>query len=349
MELFHMADIIELLGLPPPPANRSNYNIACPCCDTEPYKKHLNINLQKDVFRCPRCGFAGGVFDLYAHYSGIPRKNVRETLLARLNVQGVEAKEPRTPPPVIEECPPTDIDTRHATYTALLGKLSLASDHRENLLQRGLTQQEIERLGYKTTPVVGTTTLAKQLQDEGHYLSGVPGFFRNNSGQWSFVHGWRGIMIPVRDLSGRIQGIQVRRDNATRRKFRWISTAGAKDGCHAENWIHVAGNPTKSVILTEGPMKADIVHFFTGQTVVAVAGVNSLNQLPPVLEILQSQGTEQIMTAFDMDFLTNPHVQRGYHNLVSMLGNAGIAYGTYVWDARYKGLDDYMKYLHYNS
>ena len=69
MELFHMADIIPLIGLPPPPSGRSSYNIPCPCCDDEPGKRHLNINLKKDVFRCPRCGFSGGIFDLYAYYA----------------------------------------------------------------------------------------------------------------------------------------------------------------------------------------------------------------------------------------------------------------------------------------
>lgn len=74
MDIFHMADIIPLIGLPHPPYGRSSYNVPCPCCDDEPRAKHLNINLQKDVFRCPRCGFSGGIFDLYAYYTGIAVK-----------------------------------------------------------------------------------------------------------------------------------------------------------------------------------------------------------------------------------------------------------------------------------
>ena len=75
MDIFHMSDIIPLLGLPYPPYGRSAYNISCPCCDDNPRKKHLNINLKKDVFRCPRCGFCGGVFDLY--------KNLGSRLLSK--------------------------------------------------------------------------------------------------------------------------------------------------------------------------------------------------------------------------------------------------------------------------
>ena len=52
MDIFHMSDIIPLIGLPYPPYGRSNYNVPCPCCDDEPHAKHLNINLQKAFSIC---------------------------------------------------------------------------------------------------------------------------------------------------------------------------------------------------------------------------------------------------------------------------------------------------------
>ena len=342
MEFFHMEDIIPLIGIPEPPPGRSDYNIPCPCCDYKPRKKHLNINLKKDVFRCPRCGFNGGVFDLYAYYTGIPRESVREALIARLDVRGeMPRPKKKTEPPATPECPLTDIDARHATYEALLGQLSLASDHQENLLSRGLSLEMIQELGYKTTPVIGMTAIAKHLQEAGYYLSGVPGFYRKD-GKWSFVSEGRGILIPVRDMKGRIQGLQIRRDNVTRRKFRWVSSTNKPDGCGAEVWVHITGQPRSTVLLTEGPLKADVVHALTGQTVVAVAGVNSLSKLEPVLQVLKGVGTKKIMTAFDMDFLKNPHVQNGYTNLTQLLAETGFQYGTYLWDPHYKGLDDYV-------
>ena len=85
-------------------------------------------------------------------------------------------------------------------------------------------------------------------------------------------------------------------------------------------------------------MKADIIHYLTGQTVLAVAGVNTLTHLELVLPQLREQGVVRIMTAFDMDFMTNPHVQSG----VSLLSAQGLTYGTYLWDPQYKGLDDYI-------
>ena len=43
-----------------------------------------------------------------------------------------------------------------------------------------------------------------------------------------------------------------------------------------------------------------------------------------------------------MDFSTNAHVQNGFNNLLTLLDDMGFRFGTYVWDARYKGLDDYI-------
>ena len=339
MELFHMVDVIPLLGLPTPPAGKSSYNLPCPCCEDKPKGKHLNINLRKDVFRCPRCGFSGGVLDLYAAFAGVSREEAYKALAGKRTFR---APAPRVEKkPQAEENPLLDVDARHATYQALLSRLSLATDHRENLLSRGLSPEEIHRLGYKTTPVLGFASLAKRLREKGLYLAGVPGFYKNQ-GQWTLKIPGRGILIPVRDIQGQIQGLQVRLDNVERRKFRWVSSAGLEEGCGAKTWVHLAGEPRPLMLLTEGPMKADVIHFLTGQTVLAVAGVNSLTQLRPVLEELRAVGMEKVMTAFDMDYLINPHVRAGQENLAHLLDQCGISYGTYLWDPRYKGLDDYI-------
>ena len=345
MEVITMADVISLLGLPGPKDGRTSYNIQCPCCDDNPRKKHLNINLEKDVFRCPRCGFSGGMFDLYASYSGVDRRKARETLLARLNIDdsGASSSQRRRQRKIMtEECPITDIDIRDETYRALLGKLSLASDHKLGLLARGFTEEEIIRRGYKSMPVAGNAALARRLLAEGKYLSGVPGFYHTEEGRWSFVHEKRGILIPARDPDGKIQGLQLRMDNESKRKFRWISSIGKQDGTKAECWTHLAGQPQHTVILTEGPMKADVIHHLTGDTVLAVPGVNSLTHLEETLVYLKEHGTSHIMTAFDMDYLTNPNVDSGYARLREILSRVGMQYGTYLWDPQYKGLDDYI-------
>lgn len=48
------------------------------------------------------------------------------------------------------------------------------------------------------------------------------------------------------------------------------------------------------------------------------------------------------MTVFDMDMLRNHTVMKAYESLCKMIEEVGFHYGTYLWDSRYKGLDDYL-------
>jgi hypothetical protein len=349
-KIFCMTDIIPLLPLPHPPSGKSSYYVPCPRCDGRGRKKdkHLNINLKKCVFRCPKCGWNGGIFDLYAYYTGMPREDVRNELNRRFGSDD-SRRSPGKPKPTIPktpeavESPVADIEIRHAAYSTMLSLLSLAPDHLRNLFERGLPPEKIGVLGYRTAPVAGGRALAERIQDIGHSLAGVPGFCKDDDGQWTFAATRRGILVPVRDIQGRIQGLKIRLDNEKKRKYRWVSGAGLTGGCGAEGWIHIAGPVRERVLLIEGPMKADVVHCFTGKTAIAVPGVNSLKHLEKTLIELVELGVNRVMTAFDMDFLKNPNVQSGYAELVNLLCRMNLRYGTYLWHPEYNGLDDYVR------
>ena len=350
MVRFRMVDIIPLLPIERPRDNRSSFYFACPCCDDIKNGKdirngHLNINLVKDVFRCARCGFSGGVLDLYAYYSNCSRSDAKVAIASKLHIdeRAVHTTKQKSQlAPVTTECDIAGIAERDAVYSALLGLLSLASDHRHNLLNRGLSEEAIDVNQYRTAPVVGYRTIAKRIMDNGCSLSGVPGFYRDDDGQWTISDIMRGILIPVKDIQGRIQGLQVRCDNMKKRKFRWVSSRERRDGCGAAGFTHLAGYPSKEMLIVEGPMKADIIHHLTGRTVLAIPGVNSLTQLQASLDLLKGCGLRRVMTAFDMDMLKNPHVQNSFNSLLWLLEGTGLKYGTYLWDPHYNGLDDYI-------
>jgi predicted RNA-binding Zn-ribbon protein involved in translation (DUF1610 family) len=353
LKMYHMADILVFLPIPPHGGKASFYAYCPHCGDTNGSRKsrRLNINLAKDVFRCARCGWAGGMFDLYAGFTGTPREKVREEL-DRLHGNG------HTPPrslacrnnaqPRATEPHIADIDLRHAVYNAMLSMLTLAPDHTQNLIRRGLGKDFVFANRYRTRPIAGSPDIARQLISEGHALAGIPGFYKTYAKQWTFAIGKRGILIPVRDIKGRIQGLQIRRDDSYGRKYRWLSSAEADgtDGCGAEAWTHLAGAPQKCVILTEGPLKADITHCLTGETALAVPGINSIKHLEKALTGLVELGLEKIMTAFDMDFLRNPHVKEGYQKIVDLLDKMGIRFGTFLWDPEFNGLDDFLASEH---
>ena len=130
---FTMLDIIEALNLPYPPPGRASYNINCPNCDVPPHKpkKHLNINLQKDVFCCPKCGSKGGMFDLYALFTGIDRHQVIRVLTGSVQAPQRKWTIKNTQTPLAA------IDIRNSTYSALLQHLPLSHPHYANLRERG--------------------------------------------------------------------------------------------------------------------------------------------------------------------------------------------------------------------
>lgn len=352
MELrYQMTDIIPLLPIPQPPFGKSSYNIPCPLCDRPGTRdKHLNINLKRNVFRCPKCGqFEGGVFDLYAYYADVPRDKVLEDVTARLHGDAStyagkgNRRKKLQPPPMIPQASLAPLEDRDRVYRALLSKLTLAPDHRKNLLGRGLTEEAIERLGYKSTPVVGFHALAQSLLDEGHTLFGVPGFYRDKDGRWTVSFRCRGIMIPGKHF-GKIQGFQIRLDKKMKKggKFLTFSSTDELDGAKGENWCHLVGPVRDQVLLIEGYMKADIVNHFTGQTLLAIPGVTSLLHLEEALEELTSMGVRHVMTCFDMDYMKNHNVEVAYQKQINLLGNMNITFGTYLWVPDHNGLDDYI-------
>lgn len=352
--IYQMNDIIPLLPIPQPPYDKTSYNIPCPICDAPGSRsRHLNINLKKNVFCCPKCGtFSGGVFDLYAYYECVPRRDVLKLLRARLGERGnhvfagtgEKRKKPLPKPPEIPQAALADIEVRHHVYNILLERLPLAEDHRENLLRRGLSDDAIRRFQYRTAPTADLQMLAQDLIQAGCSLYGVPGFYRDAQGLWTLASYRRGILIPCRDRFGRIQSLHIRLDKKMKRggKFLTFSSTDKLDGVGAENWCHLIGPVQPDILLIEGYMKADIVHHFTGRTVLAIPGVTSTQPLAAALKELSGLGAKRVMTCFDMDYMKNWHVERAYQKLIQLLSGLNLAFGTYLWDPAYNGLDDFI-------
>ena len=183
------------------------------------------------MFRCAKCGVSGGIFDLYALFTGTDRDRVWRELTGRLRLN----ERPPLPEQRGYQRPAdtvlADAGARHRTYSALLSMLGLANAHRDNLHRRGLSDRDIAQLGYKSMPMVNNSELVQHVLETGADPQGVPGFFRTKAGWWSFVHQRSGVLIPVRDMRGRIQGLQLRLDNTENRKFRWISSVELTGGC----------------------------------------------------------------------------------------------------------------------
>lgn len=64
---FGIADVVELLGLTVHRRLPSSLYLNCPFCGDQ--RGRLNVNTDKNVWRCNRCGAAGGMLALYARYN----------------------------------------------------------------------------------------------------------------------------------------------------------------------------------------------------------------------------------------------------------------------------------------
>jgi hypothetical protein len=251
-----------------------------------------------------------------------------------------------TPAPVFKPSVPTvdraAVSHVDGVYTTLIrGHLVLAEEHRENLRARGLTDSEIDRNGYRSTPTDAFSSNVARFLSR-YDLRGVPGFYNEHS--WKMVNAGKGFLIPVRDSRLRVRGFQVRRDEGSPR-YLWLSSNGRPGGSSPGSPIHFAHperiREQKTAIITEGALKADVIASILNCGVIAFGGVHfpggfgaKLKKVFP--EILG------VSVAFDSDFRTNPAVNRATFRLLGELRFAGLQTSILTWPAEFKGMDDYL-------
>lgn len=359
MDLF--SSVLSILNITPP-TGRASFNVDCPHCGG---RKKLNINITKGVFNCPRCSTGGGAVPLYALFKyGIEPisikndDNLRKKMYAEINgnASGDSFVSRKVTLEKIQEerldVDPADISFRNSVYTDFLNLLTLNPAHHEHLIKnRGLSENSIIMHGYKSTPDTSEipTIIKKLLEKYPDGFAGVPGFYINK-GKWTVCRVSSGIFIPCRDQNGQIEGMQIRFDNPKdKAKYKWLSSPNMEKGCSACTWSHFVGYPEESVYLTEGILKADIINNFLDVPVIGIPGVNTISRLEPLLKYLQSVGVTTIITAFDMDYLSNEFVFKAYNRLLEYLAQFNFKVIPKKWDPQYKGLDDFLFHEYQNK
>jgi len=321
---------------------RREVEVGCPFCGDRRGKHHLSLNTATDQFRCNLCGAHGNSVTLYARLNGVSNKQAYQELSKGTKVYPIP--KPPNPKNTEQERQPVPLKERHAVYTAMLEHLTLLDKHRDNLLERGLSDERIVRNGYRSMPETeqGRRLLAALLRSRGHELLGIPGF-RTYYGDWTLA-GPNGLLIPVRNKNGLIQGLKIRLDNVDNpgRKYRWLSSRDMTNGTRSYSWIHVTGDTMcKRAYLTEGPLKGDVASFLAHDALfVCIGGVNALNGLRDTLLDL---GVTEVVEAMDMDQNTKPEVRRAILIMRKEIQPVKRwKYTKYTWDPAYKGVDDYL-------
>ena len=353
---------LEKLGIDASyPIKYPSQDYICPVCgdSRKPREKKLNINFQKNVFRCNKnCGFEGNSLDFWAFYRGIKTLTYKEIAkdffdVTRGSKNGnvTEAKHrQRAIHKEVNESPLASTSVRNAAYTELLKMLELTPQHKENLLDRGLDEKTIVFNEYKSAPQGGGKAYVNSLLSRGITIEGVPGFYKNN-GEWDFVNFGSGFLIPCRNMKGQIVGMQLRKDTVgdDNRRYFTISSSGKEGGTQGKAFPHFnpGDSSPKQIVITEGPLKGDIISYFSQMPTLSVLGVNNLASVPEYLEFFKKTfKTKKIIIAYDMDIREKKGVQRGFKKLVKMVTQHGFSSYSLAWDENFKGLDDYLLHLH---
>lgn len=275
---------IDILGLRIRHRTSRSIDVDCPFCGKIGEKRgKLNLDLVKDTFNCNYTeGHSGGMLDLYARYNRISTKEAYHEICDILHTGHTnDGRQVRKEKPVVEDIPQAPLlnsEERHKTYSALLSLLSLTPTHKRDLMERGLTEEQIEMFQFRSVPAFRYTRLASQLLDQGCALQGVPGFYINKNGEWTinFNPKCSGILIPIRTIQSQIIGFQIRIDRPIDgRKYIWLSSIGRNLGTSSGSPIHFVGDPNaESVGVTEGGLKGYVANGLSGKTFLCQAGVN---------------------------------------------------------------------------
>jgi DNA primase (bacterial type) len=345
---YEMLPILEAarrcgLCLNPKTLRRREVEATCPFCgDSGQGKYHLSLNTDMNVFRCNLCKASGNSVSLMARMEGISNKEAYDRLAEEGGIYRFPTQPISTKPAEPEPC---DIERRHMVYSAMLQHMTLTSEHQENLQQRGLSFERIENRQYKSVPSPREQRILATKLSHFFDLSGVPGFHAKY-GYWD-MYAPAGFFVPVRDHLERIQALQIRIDEASKRKYRWFSTREFPAGTKSNSPIHVTGNKnSRHAFLTEGGLKGDVASYLDGDALfLCIAGINNINELDKVLLLL---GIERLTIALDMDKISNPHVRSAIDDIKQLVKRSAcrtaVEVKSWPWSNQTKGIDNYYLY-----
>lgn len=276
---------------------------------------------------------------------------------------------------------PLNYDMLNSIYTSFLRKLILYDKHSMHLYQDGWSNDLINRSFIRSIPFckdqkylnTKRIEITNALIHEFGSVRGVPGFFRQTDGAWSFTARSSGMFIPICDYKGRIYRLRIRLDYPERdekgkekNKYNNFSSLYAKEnkdgnlynsfqeGCSAGNHIgfYCKNDDDFTVCyITEGEKKALRANDELCSPVISVPGVNSFRKiLEPLedgthsLDYLKARGCKIAIIAYDADKAVNEAVLFYEQRLLHLVHEYGLEVAVANWNLGFgKGLDDILK------
>ena len=375
------------------PAYKKKVRIKCPFCSKQKINKDMSINFERETFNCFKCGISGrGGTLFHAYLNKLTTKEAYSEILNRLNINTSDKFEPKKRE-VIEvekpdevEVPIADDITLNATHRNMIEIMSLTERDKQDLLDRGFTELEINSIGYVSYPSGDPNSIVqeyfdipKKLLAKRCTLKGVPGFHKTkNKGVHTMAWRKAGTLVPCVSYHNNIVGFQLRKhdeelgvneEGERENKYSWFSSPGKLEGCASVGRTHYACDfewdvnnlcfspiiTNGTICFTEGYMKADLFHVLTGLPIIARPGCGILKDLDKdLLKLKEEKNVTTFVCLYDMDYITNPNVQNDIIKLENIVKECGMKYVRPVWNTNVngnsilKGIDDYYAYIKRN-
>ncbi len=198
----------------------------------------------------------------------------------------------------------------------ILKQLGLLGGHREQLKQRGLTDSQIDQLGFKSVD-----------QWQEFNLTPINSNFPGIGKRGGLLNIGAGYLIPVRNRKNLILGFQVARDDRDP-KYQWLKDSRAARKQDELPLQFCRRNNSTQLNLIEGTLKPLIAAFRHNLNVLGAGGViwhSSPKQLQESLE-----GFTEIILNPDGGSMLNPSVLKAYRELYQVLQSLG--YELFVRD-----------------
>jgi hypothetical protein len=335
---------------------RCNSRNRCPVCGR---RKYCSVTADGKFAVCTKSSIGSISETKDGHYVH------RLTSLAVSHRIPVVKPSKQLPPEEVEE----QVNNYSVVYSALIA-LSPASispllmDGHKGLNERGLSSsahmygmlpgslKERQQLAQRIIEYL--ETLKSPLNEKRDYkdlILGTPGFWEDNNNQLMIWipddYKYPSLIIPYRDIKGRIQGCQLRLyDPSSSSRYQWLSSASfVKDGPSPGTPIHFVQNtistfPRKNLII-EGALKADACgNIPIDSTITATSGVSCAHSKLGEAALLITQKVEPVIIAFDQDHSANAKVCRQMSRLIRGLQETNLKPLVLVWNGKYNGIDE---------
>ena len=216
-----------------------------------------------------------------------------------------------------------EILARDYWYTELLDSLPLTEEHRTELANRGLSDEEISNFGFRTWDRQKASKIAPNRE--------IPGYTTKD--------GWKrfsGLVMPVMDPQGRIWAICVKNDSGLP-KYSWLSS----DGKLGKICLFHLEDPTQPIVVVEGILKAYVAASLGGhKNYIGLGGTSSWRAFTEWGKNQKAKRTFHL--AYDQD--NKEATTEQLEKLRSELVNQGHKVVVLLWDGKKaKGIDDAYK------